>query len=173
MKIFLDTETTGLGYTAEIVELAVVDERENVLINTLIRPYFDPVIPYDATRIHGITNEMIANAPYFSDILPALKSHVDGHELYIYNADYDTRLISQSKKHTDIDINPSSIHCVMKAFAPVYGDWNEYRQNYKWQSLDTACSYYDITNPHPHRALGDAISARRVWMEMVKAGVMK
>jgi DNA polymerase III subunit epsilon len=172
MKLFLDTETTGLN-DAEIVELALIDEHENILINTLIRPYFNPVIPHDATRIHGITNDMVVNAPYFSDILPALKSHVDGNELYIFNADYDTRLIRQSKKHTEMGIKPSHVHCVMKAFAPVYGEWNDYRQNYKWQSLDTACAYYRITNPAPHRALGDAISARRVWVELVKAGVMK
>lgn len=169
-RLFLDTETTGLGDNAEIVELALIDEYENVLINTLVKPYFNPIIPRDATRIHGITNEMVSNAPHFSEILPVLKSHVDGHQLYIYNADYDMRLIKQSL--TTGRIVPNAVTCVMKAFAPVYGDWNDYRQNYKWQSLDTACEYYGITNPNPHRALGDVISSCRVWKKMRDLGII-
>lgn len=54
--IILDTETTGLDNTAEIVEISVINDQGEVLLDTLIKP--TKPIPGDATAIHGITNEM-------------------------------------------------------------------------------------------------------------------
>ncbi|MCW3664158.1 3'-5' exonuclease, partial [Burkholderia cenocepacia] len=58
--ILLDTETTGLDESAEIVEIAVIDDAGNVLLNTLVKPKHP--IPNSATAIHGITNAMVATA---------------------------------------------------------------------------------------------------------------
>ena len=56
--VYLDTETTGLDKTAEIVEIAVVDDAGQILINQLVRP--SKPIPAEVTLLHGITNEMVA-----------------------------------------------------------------------------------------------------------------
>lgn len=68
--VFLDTETTGLGCSDEIVELSVIDARGDVLIDTLIKPV-QPISP-DAEAIHGISNEMVRNAPAFAQVWPSL-----------------------------------------------------------------------------------------------------
>lgn len=36
--LILDTETTGLGHTAELVELAIVDTTGKVLFDELVKP---------------------------------------------------------------------------------------------------------------------------------------
>lgn len=36
--LILDTETTGLGDDAEIVEIAIIDQDKNVLLNSLVKP---------------------------------------------------------------------------------------------------------------------------------------
>ena len=59
--LFLDTETTGLHDDAEIVDVAVIDITGRSVLSTLVRPA--GVIPVAATRIHGITPEMVAGAP--------------------------------------------------------------------------------------------------------------
>jgi DNA polymerase-3 subunit epsilon len=59
--IILDVKTTGLDGDSEIVEIAIIDLDENPLFETLIKPV--SLIPEEATAIHGITNEMVENAP--------------------------------------------------------------------------------------------------------------
>ncbi|XFB06568.1 exonuclease domain-containing protein [Azotobacter salinestris] len=59
--LFLDTETTGLHASAEIVELSLIDSRGQPLLDTLIRP--ERPIPPALTRIHGIDNAMVADVP--------------------------------------------------------------------------------------------------------------
>ncbi len=46
-------------------------------------------------------------------------------------------------------------HCAMETFAEIYGEWNDYRGNYKWQRLSTACAYYKIPVVGAHGALAD------------------
>jgi hypothetical protein len=48
----LGTETTGIDGDAEVIEIAIIDIRGYVLLDTLIRPQGD--IPAEATAIHGI-----------------------------------------------------------------------------------------------------------------------
>ena len=66
--LYLDTETTGLSPSRgdRIVELAVVDDAGCPVINTLVNPERD--IPWDAVRIHGITDEMVAQAPTMEEL---------------------------------------------------------------------------------------------------------
>ena len=42
--LYLDTETTGLGRSAEIVDICIVDDAGQVLVDTLVRPRF-PIPP--------------------------------------------------------------------------------------------------------------------------------
>lgn len=50
--VFLDTETTGLGAQAEIVDIAAIDGHGQILMDTLVRPTRS--IPREASNIHGI-----------------------------------------------------------------------------------------------------------------------
>jgi len=77
--LILDTETTGLDEHAEIVEIAVIDCTGAVLLDTLVRPAGP--IPAEAVEIHGITNEMVVQIPFFmikqsNDMI----SLIDGHD---------------------------------------------------------------------------------------------
>ena len=68
----LDTETTGL-YDAEIVEIAVINRDGEPLLNTLIKPSIP--IPAEVSAIHGITNEVVADAPSFPKSIPKLPKY--------------------------------------------------------------------------------------------------
>ncbi|NED06001.1 3'-5' exonuclease, partial [Streptomyces sp. SID6648] len=85
--LVLDTETTGLGDDARIVELAVLNSRGEVLLDTLLDPGVP--VPEDAADIHGITTEALAGAPTFSDVLVQLTGLLDGKRCLIYNQWYD------------------------------------------------------------------------------------
>ncbi|MEU6285011.1 3'-5' exonuclease [Streptomyces sp. NPDC047028] len=85
--LVLDTETTGLGEDARIVELAVLNSRGEVLLDTLLDPGVP--VPGEAADIHGITTEALVGAPTFSDILVRLTGLLDGRRTLIYNDVYD------------------------------------------------------------------------------------
>jgi DNA polymerase III epsilon subunit-like protein len=70
MAIFLDTETTGFSAAAgdAVVEIAIVDSAGRVLIDTLIDPQRS--IPWQASNVHGITNEMVRNKPTLKQVMP-------------------------------------------------------------------------------------------------------
>ncbi|WP_018569642.1 3'-5' exonuclease [Streptomyces sp. PsTaAH-124] len=85
--LVLDAETTGLGEDARIVELAVLNARGEILLDTLLDPGVP--VPGDAAAIHGITTEALVGAPTFSDVLVKLTGLLDGKRCLIYNQWYD------------------------------------------------------------------------------------
>ena len=84
--IFLDTETTGLDDNAQIVEIGIIDINGEPLLETFIKPY-NP-IPEEAIKIHGITNDMVKDAPYWSEIHEQFCNIIKDRTLIIYNRPY-------------------------------------------------------------------------------------
>lgn len=168
--LVLDTETTGL-HDGEIVQIAIIDSAGNVLLDTLVRPRFP--IPPDATRIHGITNAMVVSAPTWTQVSPQILNLLYGRDLIVYNAVYDRKMMHQSAEKAGLPkIEWKEItrwHCAMEAFAEVYGDWNDYRQSYRWQKLTTAAAYYGLSVQDAHSALGDCLMTLAVIKKL--AGV--
>lgn len=165
--LVLDTETTGLDEHAEIVELALIDTAGNTLIDTLIKPRRP--IPADATRIHGITNNDVQHAPDWRDVQPLLLDAIADRPLVIYNAAYDVRLIHQTARAAGaprprISSNPTDdktlphAHCAMLLYAEWWGVYDDYRQTWRWQKLQTAAYRHGLPAPAAHRALSDCIT---------------
>lgn len=163
--IFLDTETTGLHRDAEIVEIAIVDMEGEVLFESLVKPRHP--IPPDAEQIHHINDAMVAKAPpwpfIWSEVLNILKNHQIG----IYNADFDLRMIKNSLKMYQMDWNGfANTHCIMKLYSQYQGEWNPKYRAYRFHSLEKAARQCKITIENTHRAREDALLARAVLMHM-------
>lgn len=168
----LDTETTGLDSSAEIVEICIIDQQGAVVLNSLVKP--QRPIPADATRIHGITNDMVDNAPSWADIHDDICRIVASKPLVIYNADYDLRLMAQTANQYGFQSVPTDVvHCAMLAYAEFYGDWNDHRGSYRWQKLTNAAEQQGVViEGQAHRALADVQMTLGVIMAMAaSAGV--
>lgn len=164
--IFLDTETSGLDDSAEIVEIGIIDINGKPLLETFIKPY-NP-IPEETTNIHGITDDMVKNAPYWSEIHEQFCSIIKGRTLITYNRAYDVRLIDQTIKASienkaieeeaqDWD-KDQRILCAMKLFAAYYGMWDEHYEGWKWQKLTDAADHMKVkTEGKAHRAVTDCL----------------
>ena len=91
MISYFDLETTGVDTSEDrIVQIAVVkgDEEKSILINPE-RP-----IPAGASEVHGITDDMVANAPTFRRIAKALLDFLRGTDLAGYNiANFDIPIL--------------------------------------------------------------------------------
>jgi DNA polymerase-3 subunit epsilon len=160
--VYMDTETTGLQKSAEIIEVCLIDDNAQVLFQSLVRP--TSRIPVDALRIHGITNEMVKDAPAWFSVWPKVEAALNGRQVGIYNAEFDLRLIYQTNLRYHIRWEQANTNplCIMKLYAQFYGQWNRAYGNYRYFSLETARQHCRIPLPNSHRALDDALLARAV-----------
>lgn len=178
-----DTETTGLEDNSKIVSIGAVDQDGNTLLNQLINPGVP--IPSDATAIHGVTDEMVADAPTFDQVYPRIAAALGGRRWVIYNANYDMpRLRYECERYGLPQIAPlqtrhtsnlyswwyswdsAESYCAMEMFAEYFGDFNDYFESYTWQKLTTAAKHFGIRVKHAHNALHDAITTYHVIRHM-------
>jgi DNA polymerase-3 subunit epsilon len=84
----IDLETTGVNLgTDRIVEIAIVkimQDGKKLIKRKLINP--EMAIPPASTDIHGITNEMVKDAPTFRQVGNELKQFLDNCDLAGYNS---------------------------------------------------------------------------------------
>ena len=63
--------SAGLSHQRDrIVEIALVDEEGNVLLDTLVNP--NRRIPVEASRVHGITDQMVRKKKNIYALLPQI-----------------------------------------------------------------------------------------------------
>lgn len=165
--IVFDLETTGLNPRwDEILQLTAIDQDGNPLINTLLRPQSVKSWP-GAMRVNGITPEMVKDAPAASDIEEIVKKVFTGRDdtMYVaYNGNFDLGFL----RHTFGIGDPKHYYDVMYAFAPIYGQWDDYHGNYRWQKLVTCAAYYgyDWGDDTAHDSLADCRATLYCYKQM-------
>jgi len=154
--IFIDTETTGFAPTDVIIEIGVV----NLAGETLYESFFKPAIPIpaDAIAIHGITEDMVAEAPNWKDTWPELQAVLTGRVVGMYNAEFDLRMMKQthSRYWLDWPMDDRQFFCVMKLYAAYYGEASTRGRGYRYHKLEAAGAACRIPLPNSHRAVDDA-----------------
>lgn len=155
--VVLDTETTGLH--GEVCQIAILSSEREILLDQHVKPV-DP-IPLDASRIHGITDDMVKNAPTWGDVEPRVIAALYGKTVIVYHAKFDRHILYNSAERAGLPKTAwkeiSTWVCAMKAFAEFYGDWNEYYQSYRWQKLSFAAEYCNIPVQSAHNTLAGCI----------------
>ncbi|QPC82130.1 3'-5' exonuclease [Phototrophicus methaneseepsis] len=164
--VVIDLETTGLDRDAEIVQIGVLSSTGAALMNTLVKP--TKPIPAAASKVHGITDDMVADAPGFADIYADLRKHIWGQTWVIFNAQFDAGVIDQvCKMHGLNRIDRLNEECAMLQYAAYRGEWNDYFGNWRWPKLAYAIQQFDIDlgDGNQHNALTDC----RTTLALVKA----
>lgn len=159
--IYLDTETTGLKDRDQIVEICLLEHDGSIAFQSLVRPTVK--IPFDATRVHGITDAMVSTAPTWPEVWPHVEAILSTRRSAIYNAEFDLRLLQQSHRAHGLHWSAGVNHfCIMKLYAQFRGEWNSRAGNYRWHSLDDARWQCGLDLPNAHRAVADTLLARAV-----------
>lgn len=146
--VILDTETTGLDETAEIIEIAIIKAATGeTLFESLVKPWG----PMGATHIHGITAEDVAQAPNWPEVEPRVRWFTqNASRTIVYNVAYDWRLVQQTAAYYGTVVNddtwPGPWECAMHWYAQWYGQMG--REGYRWQKLTGG----------GHRAAGDCLA---------------
>lgn len=105
---FIDLETTGTNLgTDRIIEIAIIKilpDGTRSVKRKLINPEIP--IPQASTDIHGITNEMVKDAPAFRQVAHELKQMLDHCDLAGYNSNrFDIPLLMEEFLRSQIEFD--------------------------------------------------------------------
>lgn len=108
--IFFDLEATGINITSDrIVEICYVKVFPNgdqEIKTRRLNP--EMPIPAEATAVHGITDEMVADCPTFKSIAKSLAQQIEGCDLAGYNSNrFDIPLLMEEFLRAGVDIDLS------------------------------------------------------------------
>lgn len=118
---FIDIEATGTNVTTDrIVEIAIVKSQADGT-RSVKRKIINPQMPIPQVCIdmHGITNEMVKDAPVFKQLAQEVKQFLDGCDLACYNAyRLDIPLLMEEflRSEVEFDMKTRKIIDVQKIF---------------------------------------------------------
>lgn len=158
--IFYDTETTGVRPDKDrIIEIAAYDPLLNKTFEKLVNP--KSPIPKEATAIHGISDEMVKDAPDFATI---------GQEFIEFCAG-DVVLIAHNNDAFDVHF----LRNECQRYQLTMPDWKffdtlkwarRYRGDLPRHSLQFLREVYEIPANNAHRALDDVKVLHQVYQYM-------
>ena len=168
-QIFLDTETTGLEAANgdRIVEIGCVEMVDRRLTGSTLHLYLNPERPSspEAARIHGLSDEVLADKPKFGAVAEELIAYLRGAELIIHNADFDVGFLQAELARA----GQPALHDIV---AHVHDSLRLARDLYpgKGVSLDALCRRLEVDNTHRtyHGALVDAALLAEVYIRMTR-----
>ncbi|MBU0677589.1 MAG: 3'-5' exonuclease [Verrucomicrobia bacterium] len=162
--IAFDLETTGIAPEADrIVELGAVrfvDGEPQGTFTTLVNP--ECPIPFDASRVSGITDDMVRGQPKITEVLPKFADFCGDLDLVAHNAKFDYRFVLAAVKRHKTRA-PEGV--VLDTFAlgkKIYPGMSNYR-------LGTLVDHFKIPSGTFHRAEEDAGYCGLVFIKIIEA----
>lgn len=171
-QIALDTETTGLEVHRghRIIEIGAIEIVDRVKTGRSFHAYLNPEREVDpgAFAVHGLSNEFLADKPFFSDIADEFVAFVRDAELLIHNAAFDRGFLNAEFTLGRLSWQLDDIARVVDTLALA-------RQQYPGQraSLDALCKRFAVDNSGRafHGAKLDADLLADVYLSMTAGQV--
>tara|TARA_Y100001960_G_scaffold51090_1_gene52061 strand:+ start:1367 stop:2038 length:672 start_codon:yes stop_codon:yes gene_type:complete len=163
-EIVFDTETTGFNPEEghRLVEIGAIETVDRIPTGKVYHVYINPEreIPEDAIKVHGITNEMVADKPVFADVITDMLEFFGDSPLVAHNANFDMNFLNfqlQAENLAPLD-------------NPVVDTLKIAKKRFPGQrvSLDALCKKYeiDLSVRKYHGALLDAKLLGDVYLEL-------
>ncbi|MEO5734509.1 MAG: DNA polymerase III subunit epsilon [Rubrivivax sp.] len=168
-QVFLDTETTGLNAAQgdRIIEIGCIEIVNRRHTGRTLHHYVNPQRSShpDALRVHGLTDQFLADKPLFETVADELVAFIEGAEVVIHNAAFDLGFLDAEFRKLgrgDFSLRVTKV-CDSLLMA---------RDRYpgKSNSLDALCRRLEVDNRHRdlHGALLDARLLAEVWLGMTR-----
>ena len=166
--VVFDIETTGLSKETEsITEIGAVKVVDGKIIDrfsTFVNP--ERPIPTEITKLTGITNEMVADAPVITEILPKFLEFCQDAVLVAHNANFDTGFIRlNAERKCGIEVKNTVLDTLelSRALLP----------ELKKHKLDIICEQLGVSLEGHHRAVNDAEATAEVFLKFIDMLVEK
>ncbi|HLO75589.1 MAG TPA: DNA polymerase III subunit epsilon [Magnetospirillum sp.] len=165
-EIVLDTETTGFDPLQgdRIVEIGCVELMNHLPTGTVYHQYINPErnMPDEAFKVHGLSNEFLADKPVFAEIVADFRAFIGDSPLVIHNAEFDMKFINAEFARLGFPALPMSrsIDTVVMARKKFPGSP---------ANLDALCRRFEIdnTNRTLHGALLDSELLAEVYLQLI------
>jgi DNA polymerase-3 subunit epsilon len=167
-KVILDTETTGLDFRTgdRIVEIGCVELMGRQITGQRYHVYLNPErLVADSERIHGLSDEFLADKPKFAEIAADFMEFIRGAELVIHNAAFDVGFLNNELgllKRENVEQLCSEVIDTLRMA-------REMRPGKK-NNLNALCSEFGVDNSSRqlHGALLDAELLAEVYLAMTR-----
>jgi len=168
-QVFLDTETTGLSPESgdRVIEIGCVEMANRRLTGRTLHHYLNPERKNseDAVKIHGLTDDFLADKPLFASIADELVEFCAGAEIVIHNAGFDVGFLNEElrrlgrPKFTTVAAAITDSLLMAREMFPG-----------KSNSLDALCKRLEVDNASRtlHGALLDAGLLAEVYIRMTR-----
>ncbi len=147
--VYVDIETSGGSVgSSRITEIAAVrieNGQETGAFHSLINP--GHALPYFITKITGLTDSDLADAPYFDEIAYELYQILDGAIFIAHNVRFDYSFIKHELKNAGFSYNPKLL-CTVRLSRALYPEHNGH-------SLEKIIARHNIQVAGRHRAMDD------------------
>jgi DNA polymerase-3 subunit epsilon len=168
-QIFLDTETTGLSPENgdRVIELGCIEMEGRRLTGRHLHFYLNPERKNteDAVKIHGLTDEFLADKPLFASIAEEFVEFVRDAEIIIHNAGFDVGFLNEELRR--VGKTPFATHV-----SAITDSLQLARDQFpgKANSLDALCKRLEVdnTNRTLHGALLDAGLLAEVYIRLTR-----
>ncbi|OJV16475.1 MAG: DNA polymerase III subunit epsilon [Dyadobacter sp. 50-39] len=160
MYAIVDIETTGGGGTSRITEIAVFRHDGNQIVDffhSLVNP--EIYIPPFITRLTGIDNEMVKDAPTFYDVQDAVRAMTRDAWFVAHNAKFDYGFIRREFGALD-EYFQRDLLCTVQLSRKIFPGLKSY-------SLGNLCESLEIMIENRHRAHGDAEATVRLFEKLL------
>ena len=168
-QIFLDTETTGLSPESgdRIIEIGCVEMLNRRLSGRTLHFYLNPErrSHEDAIKVHGLSDEFLADKPLFASIADELLEFVEGAEIIIHNAGFDVGFLDEEFRRLGRPKFPACVAQVTDSLLMARAMFPG-----KANSLDALCKRLEVDNSNRalHGALLDAGLLAEVYIRMTR-----
>lgn len=163
MYAIVDIETTGGNAgSGSITEIAIlISDGKSILdsYTTLVNP-LQP-IPLFIEKLTGISDEMVSNAPTFSQIAKDIHELLQDKIFVAHNVNFDYSFIAHQLNQQGYKFNARKL-CTVRLSRKVFEDLPSY-------SLGNLCRSLDIQVKNRHRAMGDAAATTELFHRIVEA----
>lgn len=157
--VLYDLETTGISCTYdEIIEISALKVRNGIVVDEfseLVNP--GRSIPYEASIVNNITDEMVADAPLFEAVLPLFLEFIGEDVLVGHNINsFDMKFIYRDCERYFGKTLTNDYIDTLRIAKMVFPDW-------KHRRLADLAEYYGISTMGAHRALADCKMNQQVF----------
>ncbi|MBU0666868.1 MAG: 3'-5' exonuclease [Nanoarchaeota archaeon] len=162
--IVVDIETTGLSkYMHKITEIAAVKVNKGKVVGeyqTLVNP--GGHIPSFITRLTGISDEMVKDAPKIKEVLPEFLDFLGEHPMVAHNATFDFGFLNYSAERILKTIMNNKKVCTRRLASRILPDLPSKR-------LSSICKHFKVKNNQAHRAMSDVKATNEVFVKFIKS----
>ncbi len=157
----LDLETTGTHPALHmILEVGIVRftmDAPGGTFHRMINPGMN--IPDDVIRIHGITDDMVRDAPPIGDVIGEISRVIGDSILVIHNPGFDLAFLGWAYRRSKQPLPPMYAVDTVRLSRLAWPDLHNHK-------LETLCGHLRLDLPH-HRALADASACMEVFRHII------